>query len=93
MQAYFEPKQTFSTSMSQPVFEILIAYKKKHVIETIILNLIEKTPLKYKLLKLASCRVPKHIVENRELILDSWEMHPFLTRKLLSRLLIMQSFS
>ena len=31
MQAYFEPQQTFSISMPQPVFEISIAYKKKHV--------------------------------------------------------------
>ena len=29
MQAYFEPEQAFSISMPQPVFEILIAYKKK----------------------------------------------------------------
>ena len=26
-----EPEQAFSISMPQPVFEILIAYKKKHV--------------------------------------------------------------
>ena len=31
MQAYFEPEQAFPISMPQPVFEILIAYKKKHV--------------------------------------------------------------
>ena len=31
MQAHFEPEQGFSTSMPQPVFEISIAYKKKHV--------------------------------------------------------------
>ena len=31
MQAYFEPEQAFSISMPQPVFEISIAYKKKHV--------------------------------------------------------------
>ena len=31
MQAYFEPQQTFSISMPQPVFEISIAYEKKHV--------------------------------------------------------------
>ena len=29
MQAYFEPEQAFSISTPQPVFEILIAYKKK----------------------------------------------------------------
>ena len=29
MQAYFEPEQACSISMSHPVFEILIAYKKK----------------------------------------------------------------
>jgi len=29
MQAYFEPEQDFS--IGQPVFEVLIAYKKKHV--------------------------------------------------------------
>ena len=28
MQAYFEPKQAFSITMLQPVFEISIAYKK-----------------------------------------------------------------
>ena len=28
MQAYFEPEHAFSISMPQPVFEILIAYKK-----------------------------------------------------------------
>ena len=28
MQAYFEPEQAFSISMSQPVSEISIAYKK-----------------------------------------------------------------
>ena len=33
MQAYFEPEQTFSISMLQPVFEISIAYKKKDVLE------------------------------------------------------------
>ena len=33
MQAYFEPAQTFSISMSQLVFEISIAYTKKHVIQ------------------------------------------------------------
>ena len=31
MQAYFESEQAFSISMPQPVFEISIAYKKKHV--------------------------------------------------------------
>ena len=31
MQAYFESKQAFSISMPHPVFEISIAYKKKHV--------------------------------------------------------------
>ena len=31
MQAYFEPEQAFFISMPQPVFEISIAYKKKHV--------------------------------------------------------------
>ena len=31
MQAYFEPEQAFSISMPQPVFELSIAYKKKHV--------------------------------------------------------------
>ena len=29
MQAYLEPEHAFSVSMPQPVFEILIAYKKK----------------------------------------------------------------
>ena len=29
MQAYFEPEQAFFISMAPPVFEILIAYKKK----------------------------------------------------------------
>ena len=32
MQGYFEPEQAFSISMPQPVFQILIAYKKKHVL-------------------------------------------------------------
>ena len=32
MQAYFEPEQAFSIIMPQPVFEIAIAYKKKHVL-------------------------------------------------------------
>ena len=32
MQVYFEPEQAFSISTPQPVFEISIAYKKKHVI-------------------------------------------------------------
>ena len=32
MQAYFEPEQAFFTSMPQPVFEISIAYKEKHVL-------------------------------------------------------------
>ena len=32
MQVYLEPEQAFSISMPQPVFEISIAYKKKHVI-------------------------------------------------------------
>ena len=31
MQAYFEPEQAFSMNMPQPVFEILITYKEKHV--------------------------------------------------------------
>ena len=31
MQAYFEPEQAFSISMPQPVFEISITYRKKHV--------------------------------------------------------------
>ena len=31
MQAYLEPEQAFSITMPQPVFEISIAYKKKHV--------------------------------------------------------------
>ena len=31
MQAYFEPEQTFSLSVPQPVFEISIAYKKNPV--------------------------------------------------------------
>ena len=31
MQASFEPAQAFSISMPQPIFEISIAYKKKHV--------------------------------------------------------------
>ena len=31
MQAYFEPEQDFSMSMPQSVYEISIAYKKKHV--------------------------------------------------------------
>ena len=35
MQAYFEPEQAFSISMPQPVFEISITYKKKHVIVAI----------------------------------------------------------
>ena len=34
------------------------------VIKTIILNLIEKTPLKYNLVKVASCLAPKNIVQN-----------------------------
>ena len=34
MQTYFEPEQAFSISMPQPVFQISIAYKKKHVAET-----------------------------------------------------------
>ena len=29
MQAYFEPEQTLSINIPQPVFEISIAYKKK----------------------------------------------------------------
>ena len=32
MQAYFEPEQAFSITMPQPVCEISIAYKKKHVV-------------------------------------------------------------
>ena len=32
MQAYFEPEQAFSINMPQPVFEIPIAYKKRHVL-------------------------------------------------------------
>ena len=32
MQAYFDPEQAFIISMPQPVFEISIAYKKKHVV-------------------------------------------------------------
>ena len=32
MQAYFEPEQTFSISMPQPVFEISIAYKKNVIV-------------------------------------------------------------
>ena len=52
--------------------EVLIKSEKKQifllgcklVIKTIILNLNEKTPLKYNLVKLASSLVPKHIVEN-----------------------------
>ena len=38
-------------------------------IKTTILNLVEKktTTLKYNLVKLASCHVPKHIVENHEI--------------------------
>ena len=31
MQAYFEPEQAFSISMPQPVSEISITYRKKHV--------------------------------------------------------------
>ena len=31
MQAYFEPEQAFTISTPQPVFKILIAYKKEHV--------------------------------------------------------------
>ena len=31
MQVYFEPEQAFSINMPQPVFEISITYKKKHV--------------------------------------------------------------
>ena len=31
MQAYFEPEQAFSISIPQPVFEISITYKKKHL--------------------------------------------------------------
>ena len=54
--------------------EALIKSEKKQrylldyqlVIKTIILNLIEKRSLKFNLVKLASCLVPKHIVENRE---------------------------
>ena len=38
MQACFEPEQAFSISMSQPVFEISIAYKKKKCI-TLFLNI------------------------------------------------------
>ena len=37
VQAYFEPEQAFSMSMSQPVFETSIAYEKKHVILLILL--------------------------------------------------------
>ena len=35
MQAYFEPEQAFTISMPQPVFEISIAYKKKHVVHVV----------------------------------------------------------
>jgi len=31
MQAYFEPEQDLSISIPQPVYEILISYKKIHV--------------------------------------------------------------
>ena len=38
MQVYLQPEQAFPISMPQPVFEISIAYKKKHV-ANICLNL------------------------------------------------------
>ena len=75
--------------------EVLINSEKKgrflldcqFVIKTIIIvNLIEKIPPKYNLVKLASCLVLKHIVENHETSANrSKKLHP--------RLLIMQSFS
>ena len=74
--------------------EALIKYEKKRrsvlnchlVIKTIIL--IEKTPLKYNFGKLASCLVPKHIVENCEaanrfkLVVDGLSSHKKITSKI-----------
>ena len=50
--------------------------------------MIEKTPLKYNLVKLASCLVPKHIVENRDtanrfrLMVDGLSSHKKITSKI-----------
>ena len=38
MQAYFESEQAFSIRRPQPVFDILIAFKKKNVVEDFIQN-------------------------------------------------------
>ena len=77
--------------------EALIKSEKKRrflldsqlVINTIILNLIEKTSLKYNLVKLASCLVPKHTAENREtstnrfrLMVDGLSSHKKITSKI-----------
>ena len=76
--------------------EALIKSEKKQrylleyqlVIKTIILILIEKTSLKFNLVKLALCLVPKHIVENREtsanrfrLMVDGLSSHKKITSK------------
>ena len=77
--------------------EALIKSEKKQrflldyqlVIKTIILNLIEKTPLKYNCVKLASCLIPKHAVENHEtsanrfrLMVDGLSSHKKITSKI-----------
>ena len=75
--------------------EALIKSEKKQrylldyqlVLKTIILNLIEKTSLKFNLVKLASCLVPKHIVANCEtanrfrLMVDGLSSHKKITSK------------
>ena len=58
------------------------------VIKTKILNLIEKTPLQYNLVKLASCLVLKQIVRNHEtanrfrLTIDGFSSHKKITSKI-----------
>ena len=59
MQAYLEPEQAFSVSMTQLVFGISIAYKKKHV-SHFVSSLFAKA--------IAECNVPLESIKNKDML-------------------------